>query len=215
MESTKVLEMLNNNRIEELKELLRDEIYANMLKGKSGAKKRYSAMKKYFGYISSERGFLKKPCIVEHEGQSYTSFCNSFSAALTKEPCGAIELYTNRDRYPDVSRLIRQDGSASLVDFAKIFAKAKTEGYKLVKSEVNGYKFGYLLHYKNSYFKLGLLDATFAIINDGEHATVYISDSSCSPITIKTSIGICTIMPMRIEDVEDHYIIIEAEEVSV
>ena len=45
--------MLNNNRIDDLKALLRDEIYAEVLKKKPGANKRYSAMKKYFTYTDS------------------------------------------------------------------------------------------------------------------------------------------------------------------
>lgn len=215
MQSTKILEMLNSNRIDELKALLRDEIYAEVLKKKPGANKRYSAMKKYFSYTDSEREFLQKPCLIEYEGQSYTSFCNSYSVALTKEPCGGIELYTDTERYPDVSRLIRKDDLWSLVNFTEIFAKAKLEGYKLIKSELNTHKFKYLLKYRNTYLKLGLVDATFSIIDDGEPAKVYISDKPTDPITIETSIGICTVMPMRSVDTREDHIVIEAEEVTV
>lgn len=215
MQNTKVLEMLISNRIDELKQMLKDEIYADILKKKPGANKRYSAMKKYFTYIKSEREFLQKPCIVEYEGNNYTSFCNSYSAVLTTEPCGTIELYTDIDRYPNTARLIKKYGDESLIDFTKTIAKAKLEGYKLNKSEVNTHKFRYLLKYRNTYFKLGLLDATFSIIDDGEPARVYISDDPHTPITIETSIGICTVMPMRIEDADENRIVIEAEEVSV
>lgn len=45
MRSIKVLEMLNNGQIEELKEALRDEVYAEVLKSKPNAKKRYSAIR--------------------------------------------------------------------------------------------------------------------------------------------------------------------------
>ena len=48
MQNTKVLEMINNGQIEELKALLQDEIFADSLKGNGNAKKRYSAMKRYF-----------------------------------------------------------------------------------------------------------------------------------------------------------------------
>lgn len=211
MQNTKVLEMLISNRIDELKQLLRDEIYADILKSKPGAKKRYAAMKKYFSYTNLEREYLKKPCLIEYENENYTSFCNSFSVALTKEPCGVIELYTDTDRYPSVDRLIRKEGLASRVDFTKVFAEAKSKGYKLVKSEINSYKFTFLLRYKNSYFKLGLFDATFSIIDDGEPATVYISDDERSPITVETGIGVCTVMPMNLG--EGAYTIIVAEDV--
>lgn len=212
MQNTKVLEMLISDRIEELKQLLRDEIYADILKSKPGAKKRYAAMKKYFSYVDSEREYLKKPCLIEYNGENYTSFCNSFSVALTKEPCGVIALYEDVDRYPDVGRLITKEGDVSKIDFAKVLAKAKVEGYKLVKNEFNSYKCKFFMRYRNAHFKLVLLDATFAIIDDGEPATVYIRDGERSPITIETSIGICTIMPMTVG--EGDYTVIEAEEVS-
>lgn len=48
MKSSKVLEMLEQNRIEELKAELQDEIFTESLKSKPDAKKRYAAMKKIF-----------------------------------------------------------------------------------------------------------------------------------------------------------------------
>ena len=48
MRAIKMLEMLNDGRIEEVKEILRDEIYTELLSIKPGAKRRYAAMKKYF-----------------------------------------------------------------------------------------------------------------------------------------------------------------------
>lgn len=46
MRNEKVLEMLNEGKIEDLKSALQDEIYEEALKSKPGAKKRYAAMKK-------------------------------------------------------------------------------------------------------------------------------------------------------------------------
>ena len=45
MQNTKILEMLNNGQIEELKALIQEEIFTNELKSKPGAKQRYLAMK--------------------------------------------------------------------------------------------------------------------------------------------------------------------------
>lgn len=214
MQKTKILEMLNENRIDELKLKLRDEIYADVLKSKPNAHKRYLAMKKYFKHIVSEREFLKKPCIITYRDETYTSFCNSYSLALTKEPCGAIELYTDVDRYPDVSRLIRYEGDGFKIDFKKVIAKAKVEGYVFTKNETYSHKFKYMLRCKNSYFRLGLVDVTYSIIDDGEPALVYIGDTDRSPITIETNIGVCTVMPIKLKGGEEDYIIIEAEEVE-
>lgn len=48
MRNVKILEMLEDGRIDELKAEIRDEIYIDSLKNKPDTKKRYTAMKKYF-----------------------------------------------------------------------------------------------------------------------------------------------------------------------
>ena len=61
MQNTKILEMLNNGQIEELKALIQEEIFTNELKSKPGAKQRYAAMKKYFSYVKNNNKALEKP----------------------------------------------------------------------------------------------------------------------------------------------------------
>lgn len=198
MRSIKVLEMLNEGRIDELKELLRDEIYTELLSIKPGAKRRYAAMKKYFGYHNSLRDILMRPCPVEFEGVQYHSFTNSHSLALTTESIGTMEPCSEPSRYPDVSRLIHFDGDGRVLDFKRIFAEAKTRGYKLNKTEFR--KGDYLLRYDGAYFKLALLDSTFAIIDNGEDAVVFKpSGKARKPMVIRNDIGIAVIMPIYIE----------------
>lgn len=214
MRNTEILEMLNDGRIDELKKRLSDEIFTEALvNSKPGAKKRYAAMKKYFGYIPNVREALQKPCAIEFEGRNYISFCNSHSIALTTESCGEMKLFDDPDRYPEVGRLIHYKGVERKVDFTRAFADAKSKGYKLKKSEV-GPKFRYLMHYDGAYFKLGLIDAAFAIIDDGEEAAVYHVTGERSPITIKNNIGVCTVMPMNLSDdaiAENDYIVVEVD----
>lgn len=137
MKNVKVLQMLNDGKIDELKAALRDEIYRDSLKTKPDAKKRYAAMKKYFTYHKSERECCRKPCEVEFEGKTYISFTNSWSLVLTTEDTGEIELFDKTTRsYPEVGRLISFDGIKRKVDFHEVFAEAKCRGYKLVKKEV-------------------------------------------------------------------------------
>lgn len=208
MQNTKVLELINAGRIEELKAALRDEIYADALKKVPGAKNRYSAMKKYFGYIPQVRESLQKPCMIEFEGTTYTSFCNSHSLVLTKEPCGGIELFTDVDRYPQVDRLIHFDGDEETIDLAKVFAEAKAKGYKLKKSELFGEKYQYVMRYKDACYKLGLVGASFAIIDDGKTPSAYYR-SNVSPLTLTNELGICIVMPLRgeVKDFTDRIII--------
>lgn len=199
MRNVKVLEMLNNGKIEELKSMLQDEIYQESLKVKPNAKKRYMAMKKYFTYCNSVREALSKPCEIEIKGEKYISFCNSYSLALTRESVGEIELFdTSKGNYPDVGRLIRYDGKEGTIDISKAIAEAKSKGYKLKKSEV-GYDYKYLMKYDGSYFKIGLLDATYGIIDDGKEAIVYHVEGPNKPFTITTDIGVAFIMPIRYE----------------
>ncbi len=90
MENTKILEMLENGEIENLKKLLRDEIFVHSISKKSGTKERYVAMKKYFSYIKSVNKCCQKPCVVNISGEKYTSFVNEYSITLTKEDTGQI-----------------------------------------------------------------------------------------------------------------------------
>ena len=120
MRNVRVLEMINAGRIEELKKLLQDEIYAESLKTTPNTKKRYTAMKKYFTYVNQSRECLQKPYIIEFENKKYTSFTNSWSLVLTTESPGEIELFDESNgKYPDVSRLIKFGGIKKKIDLIK------------------------------------------------------------------------------------------------
>lgn len=209
MQNTKVLEMLNNGQIEELKVILQDEIFTEGLKSKSGAKQRYAAMKKYFSYIKENGNkSCEMPCVIDFEGEKHTSFVNGYSIALTTETSGEMELFENPDKYLQVGKMVTYDGEGKEIDFNSILAEAKSKGYKLKKSEVEtGDDFKYVLYYDGAYFKIGLLDATYSIINDGETATVYHKNGSkFSPMIIKNNIGVCVVLPFNYkgEDEEEH-----------
>ena len=208
MQTTKVLEMLNQGRIDELKAALQDEIYTESLKGKTDAKKRYAAMKKYFKYSDSGRDILNYPCEVDIEGSKYNAFCNALSLVLTREQCGEIDMCPDPDRYPEVKRLISYNGDEGKIDFNKVLAEAKSKGYKLKKSEVSfGYK--YLMLYDGSYYKIGLVDISHSIIDDGKEAIVYHVSGNGKPMTVTTDIGVCVIMPVRYDgNPEDEGIVV-------
>ena len=211
MQARKVLEMLDSNRIEELRHALQNEIYEESLKTKHGAKKRYTAMKKYFSYTDSARECLRKPCVIEFEDKFYTSFTNSWSLVLTTEDIGEIELFNKETgNYPDVGRLLRFDGVKKKIDFNKVIAEAKSKGYRLTKTEV-GPGFKYLMHYDGTYYKIGLIDISYSIINTGEPALTYHPDGEKMPLTLQTDLGICMIMPVFMHDGEpdESHIIIE------
>ena len=198
MKNTKILEMINNGQVEELKALLQDEIFSDSLKSRPGAKQRYTAMKKYFSYVDNAVKAYKMPCTIDFEGEKHTSFCNGYSIALTKEPAGETELFENPAGYPQVGKCIIYDGEPKEIDFNRILAEAKSQGYKLKKTEVkpDGH-FKYLLYYDGAYYKIGVLDAAYSIINDGGKAAAWHkSGSKTAPLVIKNDIGICLVLPV-------------------
>lgn len=212
MRSIEALNLLNDGKIEELRDILEDEVYQESLRSNPSAKKRYTAMKKYFGYVNQVREVLQKPCDIEFEGKSYICFTNSWSLVLTTEDIGEIELFDReKGNYPDITRLIRFDGLKKKIDFNKVIAEAKSKGYRLNKGEVN-HNFKYLMLYDGTYYKISLIDITYGIINDGEVAMTYHPDGEKMPLTIKNDIGLCIIMPVKFNDVPDdsEYVIIEA-----
>ena len=192
MQNTKILEMINNGQIEELKAIIQEEIFTDELKSKPGAKQRYAAMKKYFSYIKGNGNkACTMPCVIDYKGEKYTSFVNGCSLALTKESSGEMELFGDPDKYFNVGKMFVFDGEEREIDFNKIIAEAKSKGYKLKKSEVEkDENFKYILHYDGAYFKIGLLDATYSIINNGEKATVWHPGDrkKYSPMIIKNSL---------------------------
>lgn len=214
MLASRVLEMIQAGRIEELIQKCRDEIYTNSLRRKPNAKKRYSAMKKYFTYADSIREVCKRPYPVEFEGVTYTSFTNSYSLALTTEDIGEIELFnTENGDYPDVTRLIHFDGEAEKINLTRVIAEAKSLGYKLRKPQF--FSNGYLMHYKGAYYRIPLLETTYNIIADGDEVTVYKPEGNTRPLVMQNDIGIAMVLPVRYEHVnpEDNgNIVIEAIE---
>lgn len=194
MKNSKVLEMLEQNRIDELVNELRDEIFMESLKTKPNAKKRYSAMKRYLKTISESRPILTKPCEVEFANKKYNSFTNSYSLALTTETCGELEMCDEPDRYLDVTRLIHFDGDESKIDINKVLAEAKSKGYKYTKTGIH--KNDYLMKYNDAYFRMALVDITYGIIDEGEEITVFYSGKH-RPITIINELGVGIILPIR------------------
>ena len=198
MRNLKILEMLNDNKIEELKEELRDEIYMESLKEIPTSKKRYIAMKKYFSYTDTReaREFAQKPCKIIVDGVQYTSFTNTWSLALTTEDTGEMKLFdASNSIYPDVGKYITFAGIKKKINFSEIFAIAKSKGYNLSKHYITNPRLSYLFEYDDAYYNLALIDITYRIIDNGEIALTYHLAGMRSPLIIQTSIGICMIMP--------------------
>ena len=209
MQNSKILEMLDKGQTEELKSLLQDEIYANSLKSNPSAKKRYAAMKRYLKTISETRPILTKPCEeVEFEDGKYSSFTNSYSLVLTKESCGEIPMCDEPDRYPDVTRLVHRAVDLEKVDFNKVLAEAKSKGYKYSKNAIHSND--YLMKYNDSYFRIGLVDITYGVLDEGEKINVYFNGKN-RPITIENDLGIGIVLPIRTDGELEGSVIVEVK----
>ena len=215
MQNTKVLEMINNGQIEELKALLQDEIFTDSLKGNGNAKKRYSAMKRYFKYSDNTNKALNLPCKdIEVSGNTYNSFVDGYTLVLTTESIGEMESYDNTGgSYLKIASMLNLSDAKSVDNFDvnTILAEAKAKGYKYKKSEIGQCQdFQYCFKYKEGYFKVGLLDKAFSIIDDGKEAEVYYNGTK-GLLFIKTSIGIAGILPFNpMVNVEEKKTVIEA-----
>ncbi len=221
MKNTKILEMINNGQIEELKVLLQDEIYTERLKENADGKKRYAAMKRYFKYQDNNSNLAcKLPCKeIEVHGYTYNSFIDGYSLVLTTESIGELESYDNsKNNYLKVEQIINFSlaNSVDKFDFNTILAEAKAKGYKYKKSEIGTRQnFQYVFKYKEGYFKIGILDQAFSIINDGKEAEIYYVNEKAL-LLIKTSIGIAGILPIKpMGDIEKDKTVIKINNLEV
>ena len=210
MKAQYILEMLNDGKIKELKALLSDEIYKSEIQDKDG-KNRYSAMKRFFRFADkNEREVLKKPCKdIEYNGKLYNCFIDGCCFVITTENIGNMENYDNSNKdYFNIAGFINFNGDMEKLDLNNILAVAKSKGYKFKKSEIDTKNALYFFKYKETYYKIGLLDKAFSIINDGKKSEVYYSGEN-NVLIIKNSIGIVGICPIKLKGDIDSKIIIE------
>ena len=220
MNNTKILEMLNNGQIEELKEKIQDEIFQNESKKSDGtnAKKRYTAMKRYFKYVGGfdDRLFYpykNLPVEIHGEKKEMNCFLDGYSFVLTPESIGNMEDFSsvvNGKEYFNVQSMLDIPFDYEEVDLNKVLSAAKAKGYKYKGSELDSDKFTYAWNYRDAYFKVGILDQAYSIVNDGKNAKVYYT-SGVSILYIETSVGLAGILPMR-WDTGVGKIVIETEE---
>ena len=203
MKNTTILEMLNKGEIEALKQKISDEIYAEGLKSKSGARERYKAMKRFVKYNTVGKTGLKKPKLTENTAY----FTDGHCIISTMEGIGNITAWTEADgkfldkveRFFDIPR----GAEEVTVDFRDAAARFKAEGYKFTKARIdewNSAHTDYTYKIRNTYFNYALIDYAYSIIDDGAEATVYCTEEARSGILIKTSIGAAYILPIKVGD---------------
>lgn len=205
MKNEKILEMLNNGEIEELKKVISEEIYNSSLDKNGNAKSRYKAMKDFYKFPSdkTDTRFLK-PCKKSIRGQLYNCFLSSDVLVCTKESTGNIELYNEKEEareWFNVEKLINASDFEIIedIDFNDILSEAKSKGFKPVKQEIQyGNCAKYYLRFRDAYYKIGLLNKGYSIIDGGKHQEVFYNDK-VSPLYIYNSLGIVMLLRVRID----------------
>lgn len=205
MKNEKILEMLNNGEIEELKKVISEEIYNSSLDKNGNAKSRYKAMKDFYKFPSdkTDTRFLK-PCKKSIRGQFYNCFLSSDVLVCAKESTGNIELYNEKEEareWFNVEKLINASDFEIIedIDFNDILSEAKSKGFKPVKQEIQyGNCAKYYLRFRDTYYKIGLLNKGYSIIDGGKHQEVFYNDK-VSPLYIYNSLGIVMLLPVRID----------------
>lgn len=206
MKNTKILEMINNGQIAALKSEIQDEIYRDILGDIPNAKKRYSAMKRYLKFNRTPLDKLQHPCRMAYNGDFYTAFCNTLSFVLTTEASGTLALTDDDKFFHDLSSIIKFTDYSGQFNYTRMLADAKSDGYILKLSAIkysSGYFPYYYVRHGDGYFTLGLIDVSYAIINDGKNCRVYHDKSNRrAPMILKNDVGMCAMMP--VVDPQEH-----------
>lgn len=122
----------------------------------------------------------------------------------TKESTGNIELYNEKEEareWFNVEKLINASDFEIIedIDFNDILSEAKSKGFKPVKQEIQyGNCAKYYLRFRDAYYKIGLLNKGYSIIDGGKHQEVFYNDK-VSPLYIYNSLGIVMLLPVRID----------------
>lgn len=212
MKNEKILEMLNNGEIEELKKVISEEIYNSSLDKNGNAKSRYKAMKNFYKFPSdkTDTRFLK-PCKKSIRGQFYNCFLSQDILVCSRESTGNIEMYNEKEdgEWFNPEKFINTSNFEVVenIDFNDILSEAKSKGFKPVKQEIEyGERAKYYLHFRDTYYKIGLLNKGYSIIDGGKYQEVFYRKST-APLFICNSLGIVMLLPVRIDaalrDIED------------
>lgn len=136
MKTEKILTMIEEGKTEDLKKMLRDEIYTNSLKvsGRIGSSQRYAAMKRYFKYSDPNKDKrIAYPCkdievnnfIVNGK---FNCFADGCSIVLTTEDIGELEDFesvTGGQDYYNIGNFIgNYNNDPQEIDINEVLAKA-------------------------------------------------------------------------------------------
>lgn len=166
---------------------------------KVGRKMRSNAMKRFYRFVD-DKGYNRYPYrgVKVFKDEVMNCLLNDYCMVLTKEEIAGMEDYKDIEPYknfPNINGILSEMPKHGVkVDINKVIDVAKYAGYKYGKREIEK-DFKYVWKYNDAYFKIGLIDKAFQVINDGQKANVY-HRAYNAPLFIETSIGIAAVLPM-------------------
>lgn len=204
LKAESILEYLEKGQLEELKTILKKEVYETSLS--VDVKKRRSGMKKFFLGQRNYHPQVNYPAenIVIH-GEKWTSFCDMRCIAITKEPLPPeMETFADHcdnDQYFNIEKFMNMAkpySTEEYIDLNAAFAEIKSCGYRYIKKNLGFTSEGtsFAFEYKGEFYNAALIDRVFSIINDGNLAKL----SYAAPkkgITIETSVGLGLVLPFK------------------
>lgn len=198
-----ILAMIEDNKIEELKFSLKEEIYTKSINTISGANARFKAMKRFVKYnlLPNTKKHLKLPIAID--GDYY--FTNGYCIVETTENVGSIPFSTEENA--DVDNMVKQMNSQSelrneilKINFKEILSKAKMLGYRFSKKALEMQPESiHIFKLRDMYVNMSLLDYAYSIIDDGDDAEVEYRGGS-KGMLISTSVGRALILPVRMKN---------------
>ena len=193
MKNEKILQLLEENKIETLKELLKKELLEKELK-KSNRGNRNKAVKRFFKFEHNNLIFNN---FTEKNGYYYMA--DGCCAVKTTEQPIMLENKIDYDEFRGKDMEPLYDTSITKkyenIDIKKVLIDAKINGYRYAKKETTA-NASYYFKFKDTYFKIGLLDKAFSVIDNNKPVTLYYRGKR-SALMIANEIGQVLIMPMR------------------
>lgn len=172
---------------------------------KVGRKMRSNAMKRFYRFVDDKKpSYDKFPYrnIKVFKEEVMNCLLNDYCLVLTKEEIVGMEDYKDIESYknfPNINGILSEMTKHGVkVDINKVIDVAKHAGYKYRKCEIEN-DFKYVWKYEDAYFRIGLIDKAFQVINDGQKANVYYKAYN-APLFIETSIGIAGVLPMHYKE---------------
>lgn len=210
MRNEKVLEMLNNGEVEELKQQIKDKIYTDTLDKRTGAKQRYTAMKRYLRHTkdSDQKWMRLVTTGLSYYGDNYNGFTDDCNIVFTNEGVGELKSSNKGMSMIDNFKDVLLEEGKTKVNFKELLAKAKTEGYKYTKNNNR-----YIIKFEDVYVNMKLLDLAVSIIDDGGDLYIHKRDDEQS-IVLKNEIGVVYILGMRVLKENDDCVHIDWEETN-